>query len=210
MKLNPKVYKAIKGEPFMKQNIEGKEIEFYYMEETPFMNEYAGKGRFALWTSDGANYRVLIEKTYYEALGKFYEEPINAIWINFLDKVGKLSTKMRLFYTIPLIIVYIIVAAISTMYFPDQLLLTLIIMVIVVIGFNMVRAQLLNRRAHAENTKAQEQIRNELGEDLFEEMIKAQEEHYKNYFRYDEEDEEVLDETEDINAEGENDETEID
>lgn len=196
MKLNPKIYKTISGEPFKTQEINGVKVEFFYMEETPFFSQYAGKGRFALWTSDGKDYRVLVEKTYYEALERFYDEPINAIWINFLHKIGKISNKMSLFFTVPMILIYIIIAAIATIYFQEQLLLTLLIMVIIVIGSNMFRATLVNRKAHAENRLAQEEIRNYLGEESFSEMVKKQEEHYKMYFKFDEEEtnEETTDE----------------
>jgi hypothetical protein len=47
MKLNPKVYKQLTGEPFETQEINGKNIEFHYMNDTPFLFQFASKGRFA-------------------------------------------------------------------------------------------------------------------------------------------------------------------
>ncbi len=63
MKLNSKVYKQLTNEPFEKHEINGKTVEFHYMDDTPFLTQFASRGRFAVWTSDGNDYKVLIEST---------------------------------------------------------------------------------------------------------------------------------------------------
>jgi hypothetical protein len=68
MKLNPKIYKQLTQEPFDTQEINGKIVEFHYLNDTPYLFQFASKGRFAIWTSDGNNFKVLVEKRYYEML----------------------------------------------------------------------------------------------------------------------------------------------
>ena len=59
MKLNPKIFKQLTAEPFETQIVDGKKVEFHYMNDTPFLFQYASRGRFAVWTSDGKDYNIL-------------------------------------------------------------------------------------------------------------------------------------------------------
>lgn len=54
MKLNAKIYKQLTNEPFDSQQINGKTVEFHYMDNSPFLAQFASRGRFAVWTSDGS------------------------------------------------------------------------------------------------------------------------------------------------------------
>lgn len=187
MKLNPKIYNQLKGTPFMSQNIDGVLVEFFYMDDTPYLYQYAGKGRFAIWTSNGLNYRVLIEKTYYEAIEGFYEEPINRIWVNFLDRIGKVTKKINMLFIIPIIIFYLGIAVLATLFFQDYMLPILLVLIVMVVISNMIQGQIVNKRVRKENQAAQEEIKQYLGEDGFNEMVMKQEEHYKAYFKFDDE-----------------------
>jgi hypothetical protein len=187
MKLNPKVYNQLKGTPFMSQNIDGVLVEFFYMDDTPYLYQYAGKGRFAIWTSNGINYRVLVEKTYYEAIEAFYEEPVNRIWVNFLDRIGKITKKINMLFIIPIIIFYLGIAVLATLFFQDYMLTILLVLIVMVVISNMIQGQIVNKRVRKENQAAQDEIRRYLGEEGFSDMVQKQEDHYKAYFKFEDE-----------------------
>lgn len=187
MKLNAKVYNQLTGEPFDTQVIDGKIVEFHYMNETPFLFQYASKGRFAIWTSDGKNYRVLIEKKYYGYLKDFYQPEVNAIWLQFLEKVSGISKKVNMWFIIPTLVLYAIVAFIATVFFPDQMLSILLGLIVLVVISNMVQGRVVNKRVRDENLGAQNKIREFLGNDEFDQLIKSQEVHYQEYFKFEEE-----------------------
>lgn len=187
MKLNPKVYNQLKGTPFMSQNIDGVLVEFFYMDDTPFLYQYAGKGRFAIWTSNGINYRVLVEKTYYEAIEAFYEEPVNRIWVNFLDRIGKITKKINMLFIIPIIIFYLGIAVLATLFFQEYMLTILLVLIVMVVISNMIQGQIVNKRVRKENQAAQDEIRRYLGEEGFSDMVQKQEDHYKAYFKFEDE-----------------------
>ena len=187
MKLNPKVYKQLNGEPFETQNANGKIIEFHYMNDTPFLFQFASRGRFAIWTSDGNNYKVLIEAKYYEALKDFYQPEVNLIWLNFLERVGSMSKKINMWFIIPTFFLYIIVAGVATIVFPQQTLPILLGMIVLVVFSNMIQGRLVNKKVREENKVAQDQIREFLGNERFDGLVKSQEDHYQEYFKFDEE-----------------------
>ena len=187
MKLNAKVYNQLNGEPFDTQEINGKTVEFHYMNDTPFLFQYASRGRFAIWTSDGKNYKVLIEKKYYEYLKNFYQPEVNLIWLNFLENVGGISRKINMWFIIPTLVLYAIVAFVATLYFPDQMLSILLGLIVLVIISNMIQSRVVNSKVREQNLGAQNKIREFLGADEFDQLIKSQETHYQEYFKFDEE-----------------------
>ncbi|MFA5471014.1 MAG: hypothetical protein WCZ00_03780 [Acholeplasmataceae bacterium] len=186
MKLNSKVYKQLTNEPFEKQEINGKIVEFHYMDDTPFLVQFAARGRFAVWTSDGNDYKVLIESTYYEALKPFYEYDVNVIWLNFLDRVSNISRKVNMWFIIPTLILYAIGAIIALAFFQDQTLPILLGLIIIVVISNMVQSRLVNKKVREENQNTQDKIREFLGQEAFDQLVKNQEEHYQQYFKFDE------------------------
>jgi hypothetical protein len=191
MKLNFKVYKQLTTEPFLTQEIDGKIIEFHYMNETPFLYQYASRGRFAIWTSDGTNYRVLIEKTYYEALEDFYQVEVNKIWLGFLEGVSKLSKKINSWFIIPTLVLYVVIAGLATYLFKDYTLQILLGMIVLVVLSNMLQGRMVNKKVREENLKAQDLIRQQIGNERFESLIKAQEDHYQEYFKFQQEPENI-------------------
>lgn len=191
MKLNFKVYKQLTTEPFLTQEIDGKIIEFHYMNDTPFLYQYASRGRFAIWTSDGTNYRVLIEKTYYEALEDFYQVEVNKIWLGFLEGVSKLSKKINSWFIIPTLVLYVVIAGLATYLFKDYTLQILLGMIVLVVLSNMLQGRMVNKKVREENLKAQDLIRQQIGNERFESLIKAQEDHYQEYFKFQQEPEDV-------------------
>ena len=187
MRLNPKVYKALVGEPFAVQEIDGKRVEFHYMDDTPYLTQYAARGRFAIWTSDGKdNYKVLIESKYYEALKPFYEQGVNAIWLDFLSKVGAMSRKTNMLFLIPTFLVYAIAFAIIQIFWPEQIMILLVVMLASVFLMNMMQSRYINKKVKEENSNTQQAIKNYVGEDVFEGLVKNQEAFYAEYFKTDE------------------------
>lgn len=186
MKLNPKIYAQLTAEPFERQIVNGKNVAFHYMDETPFLYQFASRGRFAIWTSDGKDYKVLIESKYHKALNDFYTEDVNSIWLNFLDKVSKLSRKMSMTFLIPTVIIYMIVGIIAIPLF-NSIWPVIFGLIILVLFSNMVQSRIINKRVQNENTKAQDEIRQLIGQEKFNELVEAQEEHYKEYFKFEDE-----------------------
>jgi hypothetical protein len=186
MKLNSKVYKQLTNEPFEKHEINGKTVEFHYMDDTPFLTQFASRGRFAVWTSDGNDYKVLIESTYYEALKPFYQYDVNVIWLGFLDKVSAISKKINMLFIIPTLALYAIGAILTFVFFEEYTLQILLGLIIVVFISNMVQSKVVNNKVRAENQRTQDLIREHIGQAQFDELVKAQEEHYQKYFKFEE------------------------
>lgn len=207
MKLNPKVFNQLKTEPFTSQTIEGKTIEFYYMNDTPFLFQFASRGRFAVWTSDGQNYKVLVEQKYFDVMKDFYSEEVNTIWLGFLTRVSGISKKINMWFMIPTLVLYIVIAGLATWLFPDMMLQILLFMIVLVVASNMIQSRIVNNKVREENRKTQDEIRAYIGEGAFEELVKAQEAHYQDYFKFEEET--VLEETvvEDVEKDGEDNES---
>ena len=200
MKLNAKVYKQLTNEPFETQEINGKTVEFHYMDDTPFLMQFAAKGRFAVWTSDGKDYKVLIESTYYDKLKSFYEHDVNVIWLNFLDKVSSLSKKINNLFIIPTLLLYAVGAILAILFFQDQTVGILLGLIILVVISNMVQGRIVNNKVRAENIATQDKIRDYLGQEDFDKLVQSQEEHYKKYFEFEEpvqdENSEIIEEVE--------------
>jgi hypothetical protein len=198
MKLNPKVYNQLTAEPFETQQLNGRIVEFHYMNDTPFLFQFASRGRFAVWTSDGNNYKVLIEKKYFEAMRAFYTPEVNLIWLGFLQKVSGVSRKINNFFMIPTLILYVVIAALATWLLPNNMLEILLFMIVLVVISNMVQSRIVNKKVRDENKKAQDEIRAFIGVENFEQLIKAQEDHYQEYFKFEEPAEEQNVTTEDV------------
>ncbi len=197
MKLNPKVYNQLTAEPFETQQLNGRVVEFHYMNDTPFLFQFASRGRFAVWTSDGNNYKVLIERKYFEAMRAFYTPEVNIIWLGFLQRVSGISRKINNFFMIPTLILYVVIAALATWLLPNNMLEILLFMIVLVVISNMVQSRIVNKKVRDENKKAQDEIRAFIGVENFEQLIKAQEDHYQEYFKFEEPVEEQNETTED-------------
>ncbi|MDX9690889.1 MAG: hypothetical protein RBT45_00440 [Acholeplasmataceae bacterium] len=208
MKLNPKIYNQLTNEPFEVQEVNGKRVEFHYMDDTPYLFQYASRGRFAIWTSNGTDFKVLIESKYHEALRDFYTEEVNAIWLGFLTKVSLLSRKMNLMFLIPTVIIYIAAGFFATLYMQDSIWTVLILLIVVVVFSNIIQSRLINKRVRLENNLAQDQIRQSMGNEKFNNLVDAQEQHYKEYFKFDDEIEQTDNEQANENEESIKDESE--
>jgi hypothetical protein len=204
MKLNPKIYNQLTSEPVETQVVNGKKVEFHYMDETPYLFQFASRGRFAVWTSDGNDYKVLIESKYHKALSDFYTVEVNEIWLSFLEKVSQLSRKMNLMFLIPTVILYIAVGFFASIYLPNNIWSIIFAMIVLVIFSNIFQSRLINKRVRLENNMAQDQIRQLIGVEKFNNLVDAQEAHYKEYFKFEEETTQTNDNIETNEIEGGN------
>jgi ABC-type multidrug transport system fused ATPase/permease subunit len=195
MKLNMRIYKSLTGIPFKEQEVNGKRVEFHYMDETPYLFQYASKGRFAIWASNGIDYKVLIESKYYNVMEDFYQQEVNEIWLNFLEKVAGVNKKINMLFIVPTLLFYIIIAFLASMFFADQILLIMLVLFISIIFSNMIQNRVIGNKVRQENQKAQAEIRTFLGEADFNRLIQAQQQHYEDYFKFDDQETENVEQS---------------
>lgn len=188
MKLNPRVFRKIITQPFETQQLGPRTVEFHSMNESLFLETYGKRGRFAVWTAEKNVYRVLIETSYYEAMKDFYQENINTIWIDFLERVTQKNKKINLMFIIPLMVTYLLAAIISSLYFPNDVFTVLLGILVVVFISNMFQNRLIRKSVADENIATQNLIRETMGEYKFNRLVEAQERHYKAYFQVPEND----------------------
>lgn len=195
MKLNPRVFRKIITQPFETQQLGSRTVEFHSMNESLFLETYGKRGRFAVWTAEKNVYRVLIETSYYEAMKDFYQENINTIWIDFLERVTQKNKKINLMFIIPLMVTYLLAAIISSLYFPNDVFTVLLGILVVVFISNMFQNRLIRKSVQDENIATQNLIRETMGEYKFNRLVEAQERHYKTFFQVPENDNVTAEET---------------
>lgn len=198
MRINPKLYLvANEVEPFDTQEFDGRKIEIFYMDDFDGVKEeFIGKGQFATWASeDGVNYRIFIEKGYYETLGELYSQPINKIWVDFWDKTDAIQKKFSRMFMIPLMLVSVLIC-IGSFFIPnagDYIAIGVLIVAILVmfIGNGRVKKSIMK-----ENVASRELICKHLGQKRFEKLIDEQKEYMDQYYAnlYPEDEEEYEDE----------------
>ena len=194
MKLNPRVFKKIATQPFETQQLGSRTVEFHSMNDSLFFETYGKRGRFAVWTADQNTYKVLIETNYYDAMKDFYQENINTIWIDFLERVTQKNKRINLMFIIPLMVTYLLAAIISSLYFPNDVFTVLLGILVVVFISNMFQNRLIRKSVQDENVATQNLIRETMGEKKFNKLVEAQERHYRAFFQVPEADEVVNEE----------------
>ena len=190
MKLNYKVFKTLVEEPFLTQEINGNEVGFYYMNETPFLQQFVMRGRFYVWTSNGKEYKLLIERGYYEKVSYFFETEINSVWINFLEEVTTVNSRMSRNYLMISMGISLAIIILFSILLPEQLTWGIIGALIITLVGNMIHSNRVNKIVRQMNLDAQEEIREILTEDKFNQFLNDQEEYMKEYFAFDEDEEE--------------------
>ena len=208
MKLNYKVFKALVEEPFLTQEVNGNEVGFYYMNETPFLQQFVMRGRFYVWTSDGKNYKLLIERGYYERVSYFFEKEINAVWLNFLEEVTTVNSRMSRNYLMISMGASLAIIILFSILLPEQLTWGIIGALIITLVGNMIHSNRVNKIVRQMNLDAQEEIREILTEDKFNQFLNDQEEYMKEYFAFDEDEEEFDEELDTLETNDLDEETE--
>jgi hypothetical protein len=182
MKLNQKLFNQIQSEPFLTQVVGDKNIEIHLMNDTPFIEKYAQKGRFSLWSSNGNVYKLLLEKSYYEYMKPFYSSEVNGIWLDFLEDVTKSNRKISFQFLTPILLLYVLVAIISTLFFPEQIAIFFVAVIVIVFFSNTIQNKKIKENINTKNDETQLKIKETLGQEVYQALVVAQEKHYKAYF----------------------------
>lgn len=207
MKINPKLYQVAEGiTPVETQSFDDRKVELFYMDDFDGVKEeFIQKGQFAAWSSeDGVNYRVFIEKGYYEAVGELYTQPINKIWVEFWDTTETITNKLSRKIMMPIMLISVLVC-IGSMWLPNLGQYIAIGVLIVAFIVMLLINSKTKKSIVAENIKSRDLIVQYLGQDKFDKLLDEQknymDEYYKNlYPDNDIEDEEVESVADDSNS----------
>lgn len=196
MKINQKLYAIAEGkEPVVKQEFNDRFIEIYFMDQFEgLVEEYVhSKGQFAVWTSeDAVNYRLFIERGYYNEVKELYDEPINKIWVEFWDATDNLSKKFTRFFIYPMMLIAVILCVLSFVLpkvcswdantsniFSYCIIGGLVALFIVMMVFN----SFTKKKIAQENAKSRKLVMDVFGEENFNALIDKQKNYMDDYFK---------------------------
>src|SRR5690554_2536409 len=189
MKMLPRDYAKAVGTPFRVEKYKDATLEMYYLNDRNDFHKFAQRGRFSVWTSDGVNYRLFVEKGYYEAVPDLYKNEVNDIWLDFTNSIYAAQRKMsRTYMTVSMIVLLVVlgVSMLLNQFIPEQANnIFLAAMVVLFIGLfvSSNRQQKRLRTLVSEETKnATQLIKDTLGEASFQNILDAQEAYYQKYF----------------------------
>ncbi len=182
MRMNPKLFEiANESTPLEVQEFDSRKVEIFDLNEFEGpKEEFIGKGKFAVWSSvDGKNYRLFIEKGYYDALKELYTAPINKIWFDFWDTCESVTKKTSRRVIFPITAVALI-SCFLVMLIPDKNIQMYVILAIVVVAFGVMMFfnRLTKKKIYDANVRGVEDIKKHLGSKKFEYLT---EEVRKNY-----------------------------
>lgn len=194
MKMLPRDYAKAVGTPFRVEKYKDANLEMYYLNDRNDFYKFAQRGRFSVWTSDGVNYRLFVEKGYYEAVPNLYKNEVNDIWLDFTNSIYGAQRKMsRKYMMVSMIVLLVVLGAsmlLQTLWAEQANNIFLAAMVVLFIGLFVSsngQQKRLRSLVQEENKKATELIKNELGEEAFQEILDNQEKYYQKYFNTEEE-----------------------
>lgn len=188
MRVNPKIYSlADDKEPFDSQDIDGRKVELFYLNDYPeIFEENVGRSKFAVWSSaDGYNYRIYVEQGYYERVKPLYGSRINKIWVDFWDSANNLANKFSYRLFIPITLVVLIAYYLLSNYvIPSEYTM---LFSIAVFGTFIIVLVTINRYVKSKiaqkNSDSVEEIRKTLGAKKFEELIEAQRSYTEEFYK---------------------------
>lgn len=188
MKLNERVFEVLNGEPVEVQNLDGHEVKIYILDDYPdVLNEFVNKGKFAVWSCvDGTNYKLAIEKGYYDELRELYSEKVNDTWLKFWDECEKISStfskKIVLPATAVIIVIFVVLMALSNK-MPGKLgtYLTLGLAIFYVLVILILR-KLTTNKINIANQNALAVIKKNLGEAHFNDLLERQRNYIDAYY----------------------------
>ncbi|HHT82073.1 MAG TPA: hypothetical protein GX003_01350 [Acholeplasmataceae bacterium] len=175
MKINKKLFDSLTREPNEVQIIDGKKLEIFFMTEDE-KAQFDAEGRYSMWTSDGKDFRFLVNEDFYNhgVIKEFYTQPVNTEWIRYVDTISKYQRKFLFTLMLPLMLVYIIVAVISILYFKDYSLYILIGMMVVVFIVNAIQTKVVRTKMEQENDKTQRAIQEHITPEVYDQVAKDQ------------------------------------
>lgn len=198
MRINPKLF-DIPGDnqAFEIQEFDGRKIELFYMNDyEAILNEGISKGKFSMWSSvDGTNYRLFLEKGFYEALAPLYSEKVNKVWVEFWDVTEGISKKLTRFGTLPIGILAIVLCLVAGYLGDAGNYVAMGGIGLAFIGMILINGQ-IRKRIEKANIHSRGLIVQELGEEQFNALLEKQKEYIDSYYAnlYPEDEEELEDE----------------
>lgn len=188
MKLNERVFEVLNGEPVEVQNLDGHEVKIYILDDYPdVLNEFVNKGKFAVWSCvDGTNYKLAIEKGYYDELRELYSDKVNDTWLKFWDECEMISStfskKIVLPATAVIIVIFVVLMALSNK-MPGKLgtYLTLGLAIFYVLVILILR-KLTTNKINIANQNALAVIKKNLGEAHFNDLLERQRNYIDAYY----------------------------
>lgn len=188
MKLNERVFEVLNREPVEVQNLDGHEVKIYILDDYPdVLNEFVNKGKFAVWSCvDGTNYKLAIEKGYYDELRELYSDKVNDTWLKFWDECEKISStfskKIVLPATAVIIVIFVVLMALSNK-MPGKLgtYLTLGLAIFYVLVILILR-KLTTNKINIANQNALAVIKKNLGEAHFNDLLERQRNYIDAYY----------------------------
>ena len=188
MKLNERVFEVLAGEPIEVQNLDNHEVKIYLLDDYPdVLNEFVNKGKFAVWSSvDGKNYKLAIEKGYYNELRELYSGDVNNTWLQFWDECEAISSKFSKKIVLPATFVVIVIFAVVMLLskkMPDKVGTYLILgLAIVYVFVVLVLRKLTTNKINMANQNALREIKEKLGENRFQELLECQRNYIDAYY----------------------------
>ncbi len=185
MRINPKIFTLADGAtPVEIQEFDGRKIELFYLDDyEDVKNEFIAKSQFAVWSSiDGVNYRLFLEKGYYEAVSELYEQPINKIWVDFWDTTEGITKKTSHRILIPMMVVCCGLC-IASFFAPQDWVSYVIIGVLILAFIGMIFVNSYTRKKVMQaNVDSRNQISDLLGQNKFDDILKRQKEYIDEYY----------------------------
>lgn len=196
MKINQKLYAIAEGtEPVVKQTFDDRFIEIYFMDQFEgLVEEYVhSKGQFAVWTSaDAVNYRLFIERGYYNEVKELYDQPVNKIWVEFWDRTDVLSKKFTRIFIYPMMLLAVVLCVLSFVLprvfaweqqtsniFSYCIIGGLVLLFIVMMLCN----SFTKKKITQENVKSRQLVIDIFGKENFDQLLDKQKNYMDEYFK---------------------------
>ena len=189
MKMNFKMFKNLVN-PAEVIEVQGREVEVHFMNETNYLAQYAGQGYFFAWASDGNSYKLLVERGYYETLHELFLPDVCALQIKLYED---LSTSRKRIYLGLLLPVFVIIVAllIGTLIIEQLTAYTTAIAIgglILFLVVNIFQSSYLRKRVEKLRNNYFGELEEFFGEEKLDDLIVRQRDYHANYFNFDEED----------------------
>ena len=178
--------------PFEVQQEGEHTIELYYMNEhEDVLREYTQRNKFAVWSSkNGKDYRLAVEKGYYEKLSDLYSAKVNSIWINFWDRCDIIQKNFSFKFMIPSTVIVIAlflflvnIGRIFNVTLPSWVstVITLSVPIAYIIFVMLIRRRVISKIS-MEQAKAIQEIKDHFGDNKFELLLKEQRTYIDEFF----------------------------
>jgi hypothetical protein len=187
MKLQYAIFKQL-NEPKEIQQTDGKTVEIHSMNNTRYLSRFAGKGQFAVWTSDSKSYKLLVEDGYYKVMKDLYSKRVNQVWIRFYEKADKVRFGLLYKMVFPMIALSMALALLFSMVpalsgFQNYALIGILAVVLIT---NMLQTSIMRKKVEGSRSEAVRDIKLIVGEARFNELLEQQGKYYEDYFKFDE------------------------